>query len=120
MRQTLRVMFVVSFCVLLVSGIGCTRSRRIKTRASGDVTVNGQPLTVGKITFRPTAGGQTYTDTITRGRYAVRSRSSMPAGQYEVTIDYSSRNDTRGGFDRHHTEHVTVGPLGTHHTDFHL
>jgi hypothetical protein len=120
MRQSLRILFTVAFCVLLIGGIGCTRkTRRTQTRASGTVTANGRPVPVGKITFRPTNGvGKSHTDIIHNGYYSVRSRYTMPAGEYDVTIDSSSK-DGLGG-DRHHTERVTVGPLGTHHIDFHL
>ncbi len=113
MRQTLRILCTVAFCMLLVGSVGCTRGRKSRTRLSGEVTAAGQPVSVGRITFRPASGlGTYYSGAIQNGRYAVRGRRTMPAGVYDVTIDHSSSGSSRGGYDRHHTERVTLAPFG--------
>ncbi len=116
MRHPLRILCTAAFCLLLVGSVGCTRSRKTRTRVSGEVTAAGQPVSVGRVTFRPVAGGKTFTDVMRNGRYAVRSRTVMPAGEYDVTIDYSG--GSRGGYDRQHTERVSVSSFGLRRIDF--
>jgi hypothetical protein len=118
MRKTLRVLFVITFCLLLVGGgVGCTRNRT-RTRVSGLVTVDGQPAKVGRVTFTPVGGGKTYSDTIFNGRYAVRSRYSMPPGEYTVRVETSSTGSSRGGYDRQMTDKVAIGGFGRDTYDF--
>lgn len=120
MWKTTRILFVVAFAVLLATGVGCTRNRKIRTRASGTVTVDGHPAKVGRITFTQVGGGKSYSDTITNGRYGVRSRYPMTPGEYDVRIECSSTGSSRGGYDRHWTERVSVGGFVSTHRDFHL
>jgi hypothetical protein len=118
MRQSLRILFTVAFCVLLVGGIGCSRSHTAHTKLSGRVTAAGTPVPLGRVTFQPIDGGTTYTQAIRNGSFTVSSRYPIPPGQYDVTLEYSG--NSRVGFARRHTERVTVGPLGRNTFDFHL
>lgn len=113
MRKTLRVLFVITFSLLLIGGgVGCTRNRT-RTRVGGMVLKeSGQPVKIGEIKFTQVNGGKTYTDPISSGRYSIRSRYSLPAGDYTVTIRYSSSPKGETGFDRTHTERVTLLGLG--------
>jgi hypothetical protein len=119
MGKTTRILFTVAFCLLLVSGVGCTRKRN-RVRASGEVTVGGQPAKVGRITFTPVGLGSTYSAAISNGRYAIRSRSSVMAGEYTVRIETSSTGSSRGGYDRSYTDTVTLGGFAGKSHDFHL
>lgn len=56
---------------------------------SGDVTLDGQPLTRGTVSFTPTAGGPpAYARIDGSGSYAVRTgrEVGLPAGEYSVTV----------------------------------
>lgn len=120
MRKTLRVLFVITFSLLLIGGgVGCTRNR-IRTRVSGLVLASGHPVKAGRITFSQAGGGKTYTDTIVDGRYSVRSRYSMPPGEYTVRVETSSTGNSRGGYDRQMTDKVTITGFGRDSYDFYL
>jgi hypothetical protein len=118
MSRTLRIVFTLAFCLLLVSGVGCTRNRT-RTRLSGTVLTNGQPVKAGRVTFTPLNGGRAYSDTLTGGRFSVRSRSNLPGGDYSVTIQYASTAGGRG-HDRTHTERVTLTGFGKDVFTFHV
>ena len=90
MWKTARPLTAVAFCLLPLAGVGCTRSGKVRTRVSGTVTAAGKPLKHGRITFRPVAGGKSYSAGIHAGEYRVRSRTRLPAGEYDVTVEYSS------------------------------
>jgi hypothetical protein len=57
---------------------------------SGKVTLDGQPLTSGTVTFHPVGSGPTAIGTIgTDGRYELRigDDRSVPPGDYLVTVE---------------------------------
>jgi hypothetical protein len=57
---------------------------------SGTVTLDGQPLTSGTVTFHPVGPGPTAIGTIkSDGRYelAIGGDRSIPSGDYLVTVD---------------------------------
>jgi hypothetical protein len=118
MRKTARILFGFTFCLLLVCGAGCMRNRT-RTRLSGTVLMNGgQPVKVGRITLTPAGGGKTYSDSITNGRYSVRSRYSLPGGEYTVTIQYCGSPQGNTGFDRTHTDRISLMGFGKDTIDF--
>lgn len=120
MRKTLRVLFVITFSLLLLGGVGCSRSGKSRTRVSGLVTVDGRPAKVGRVTFTPVGGGRAYSDSISGGRYAVRNRYSMPPGEYTVRVECSGDGTGRGGFDRQMTDKVAITGFGRDTYDFYL
>ncbi len=117
MSRTARTLIAVCVCLFLVAGVGC-RSGKTRTRVSGTVTAAGQPVKAGRITFRPVGGGPAFTDTISAGRYGIRRRSPLPAGRYDVTIEYSTTGTGRGGYDRQGTDRVSLGGFGRDAIDF--
>jgi hypothetical protein len=70
--------------VVLVAGCGSGG------RVSGTVTLDGQVLKAGTVTFHPTGSGPTGIGTIgPDGRYevAVGTDKSLPPGEYVVTVE---------------------------------
>jgi hypothetical protein len=72
--------------VLLLAFSGCGQSDRASV--SGRVTLDGQPLQSGSITFFPTGNtkGPTAGDVIEGGIYSVSASRGPVAGQYRVEI----------------------------------
>jgi hypothetical protein len=114
-----RILFAVTFCLLLIGSVGCTRSRKSRVRAGGEVTVAGQPVKQGRISFTPTGGGTKYSGTVRNGRYTIRGRSTMPAGQYTATVEYAGGGVGRG-YDTTRSQTVAVGGLGRKWADVRL
>ena len=57
---------------------------------SGTVTLDGQPLNLGVVTFHPVAGGPAAIGAVTKnGTYEVSigGQMSIPTGEYLVTVD---------------------------------
>ena len=80
---TCRIAPVLVASALLVTG--CEQAGMVK----GLVTLDGEPLTTGVITFNPTAGGPTAYGAIgTDGRYELRTGAAagLTAGEYVVTV----------------------------------
>jgi hypothetical protein len=76
---------VICLAVLLVGLAGCGGPARV----SGNVTLDGKPLTKGAITFAPTGDGPVATGSInSSGRYTLQvgTQSAIPPGTYTVTI----------------------------------
>ena len=62
------------------------------SRLSGQVTLDGKPLAVGRVTLVPLGKGGTASGAITDGYYEVQSKASFRPGKYLVRI--SSRQPT--------------------------
>ena len=80
---TCRIAPVLVASALLVTG--CEQAGMVK----GLVTLDGEPLTTGVITFNPKAGGPSAYGAIgTDGRYElhVGSEAGLAAGEYVVTV----------------------------------
>lgn len=78
-------------CALAVAGSGCSKGGlNVPTgTVAGKVTVNGQPLTEGTITFFGENNGDTGAAHLTSdGTYALKYGAgfSVPAGDYRVSI----------------------------------
>lgn len=70
-----------------VTAAGCGRG--LPGRISGRVTLDGQPLTTGLVTFHPTeSGAVAYGPIDADGRYEVRTGSTigLAPGTYAVTV----------------------------------
>lgn len=79
-----RIMLSLLACGLLLVA-GCEQPGIV----TGLVTLDGQPLTTGVITFNPKAGGPTAYGAIgTDGRYELRTGAAagLAAGEYTVTV----------------------------------
>jgi len=78
-----RIMLLLACGVLVVAG--CEQPSIV----TGLVTLDGEPLTTGVITFNPKAGGPTAYGAIgTDGRYELRTGAAagLTAGEYVVTV----------------------------------
>ena len=83
-----------SFLVVFALGCGGQSDR---AGVSGSVTVDGQPVEEGSITFVPDAqtGGPTAGDTIEQGNYAVSAESGLAPGKYRVQIKATRKTGRR-------------------------
>ncbi len=73
-------------CLLLFAFVGCGGTQG---RVSGHVTLDGQPLTKGDISFAPAGEGVAATGQInSRGNYSlmVGTSADIPPGSYRVTV----------------------------------
>jgi hypothetical protein len=77
---------IAAAAVVVVVAGGCGRSSRIPVK--GTVSINGQPLEAGDISFSPIAanGGPTAGAPIARGAYHVPAEQGLVAGEYKVQI----------------------------------
>ena len=66
---------------------GCGESDRCPI--SGTVTLNGRPVAVGSISFRPAKGttGNTAGAAIVEGRYTVAAERGLSPGEYTVQVE---------------------------------
>jgi len=73
----------------LAIGAGCGASDPLGRRAvSGTVTLDGQPLANGVVSFQPTGEGATSSGAvITAGKYAIARDRGLPQGKYRVVIN---------------------------------
>lgn len=72
-------------CLLVFSGCGGSD----RSPVSGTVTLDGQPVAVGSISFRPAKGtkGNTAGTTIVDGRYTVAAERGLSPGDYTVQVE---------------------------------
>lgn len=73
--------------VLTVVVVGCGESDPLGRRpVSGEVTLEGQPLAQGTISFEPSEKGTSAGATIADGRYSISTEVGLPPGKYVVRI----------------------------------
>jgi hypothetical protein len=75
-------------CLLTSIIVGCHSPSRLGEALSGQVTVEGQPLDEGLITFIPLndTPGTKVSVTITNGQYEVLPQEGLKAGEFRVEI----------------------------------
>ena len=86
----LRWLLCVILCLSAASQVGgCGPSDPLGRRAvSGAVTLDGQPLAEGTISFQPTDHGKTSSGAIvSQGQYAIPPHKGLPQGKYRVVIN---------------------------------
>lgn len=74
-----------TLALILVAAIGCGRPAEV----TGRVTLDGEPVPAGVVTFTPVGGGPSGYGAITPdGRYSVQtgSKNGVPPGDYRVTV----------------------------------
>src|SRR5688572_4854006 len=85
------------FCCLGLCAVlaGCSGSKYNGDKRyplAGEVTVEGQPVDLGSISFIPEGGkGRATGGTITDGKYAVPEEKGATAGTYRVQINWLKR-----------------------------
>ena len=84
-RPPLSSLLSLLFSLLLLSGCGSPYDATV----SGNVTLDGQPLTKGSVSFHPVADGPVANGTIAGdGSYTVTTGTDtgLPPGDYKVTV----------------------------------
>ena len=78
---------MVLVCCLLLLGAGCGTSKR--GAVTGKVTLNGEPLQVGQLSFVPVdpSLGPSAGATIINGEYKIDAAKGPLAGEYRVQIN---------------------------------
>ncbi len=71
---------------LLLSGCGGSTDTLARLPISGKVTLEGQPLDQGIISFDPIGKGTSAGASISKGEYSIPTASGLPAGNYIVRI----------------------------------
>jgi hypothetical protein len=82
----LRIAFGIVFAAIIAAMSGCGTSSRAAIK--GTVSVNGQPLESGDISFSPVSshGGPTAGAAIARGGYNIPAEQGLLPGDYKVQI----------------------------------
>ena len=78
------------FLALLLAVAGCGSGGPPRLRVVGVVTLDGQPLADGAISFMPTGKGVAAGATIAGGRYVVEGARGPTPGEYRVEIRASA------------------------------
>ena len=76
---------MLAICLL----IGCGGDDIPRVEVRGEVTLDGEPLKTGAITFIPTGKGPSAGTTIQDGAYVVDAAKGPSPGEYKVEIDSS-------------------------------
>jgi hypothetical protein len=80
-------LFIITLLICLV---GCTNSNpQGRVALEGDVTLNGQPLTQGNISFEPSGTQSERTQSgglIKNGKYRIAAADGLVEGEYTVSI----------------------------------
>ena len=111
--------------VSLVSAIGCSRSSSdTLVPVAGTVTVNGNPLTTGSVTFHPDSDSGNMTQHIPTGtidsqgnyRLSTATKAGAPPGSYQVTVTAQGPIDPKNPYappthliDRKYADPATSG-----------
>jgi len=95
-----------SACLLVAVMAGCGPSGDSRQAVRGTVTLDGQPLAEGIISFRPAPGtsGNTAGGAIRQGRFELPAERGLPPGEYVVQIQSYERTGR--------TVDTTDDPLG--------
>ena len=81
---------------LLAVVLGCQRDPLGRQTISGNVTLDGVPLTYGSITFEPQQSKSTSSGAmIQEGSYAIAQAKGLPPGKYLVRISKVKPADTK-------------------------
>src|SRR5262245_47986221 len=91
--------YLVVMCVLASGALvgGCGRKYKGEKRyaVSGKVTVDGQPMEHGLISFLPQAEGIVSGGPISSGAYAIPEEKGPNAGKYQVKINWNKPTGRR-------------------------
>lgn len=88
LKRALCTLGLVGFCLLLA---GCSKGYSGDGRfpLSGKVTVDGQPVDFGSISFLPLEGQRVSGGLITDGTYTVPDEQGANAGKYRIEIRWN-------------------------------
>ena len=83
----------IAALLLLTAAMGCTDDAGGRIGFEGRVTVDGNPLEKGSISFRPMKGtsGPTAGGSIIDGKFAIEPKDSLFPGSYRVEIRASRK-----------------------------
>ena len=93
-----RLLFLRSVLLLcaFVPACGCNSDGDDRIAVSGKVTVDGQPVKEGQITFyNPAEGGSLASAQITNGEYLFPSKFGLKAGKQVVRIEAYRKSNKR-------------------------
>ncbi len=112
MSTAVRHLLAACAVLLLVTGCGRGITRKPTIRATGQVTVGGQDVKTGKITFALVGSKTAFTGTVRNGRFSLSGTVPMAGGEYDVTVEYMSSGLGSDGFDQKRTQRLTVSDWG--------
>jgi len=84
----------VGFCLVVLTGCGSPSGRQA---LGGTVLIDGQPLSVGSVRFRPLAGtkGPTAGGQIRAGKFSVAPDQGVLAGKFRVEITATRKTGSK-------------------------
>ncbi|WP_145172450.1 hypothetical protein [Gimesia aquarii] len=81
---------ILIFCCSVVCFVGCTKEKTFeRTQVEGMVTLNGNPVEKGVITFIPAGKGASAGAKIESGKFMIPKQQGPSPGDYRVEIDSS-------------------------------
>jgi hypothetical protein len=101
MNHRIRLFLIIGLVLLLITG--CRTSRKARTVATGEVTVGGQLVKSGRITFGRVGSNSSISANVRDGRFALFTRHAFSSGEYDVKLLVAGN-----GSNRSLTERVTV------------
>lgn len=82
--------FILILCCSVLSFVGCTKEKNVeRTQVEGMVTLNGNPVEQGVITFIPAGKGASAGANIESGKFVIPKQKGPSPGDYRVEIDSS-------------------------------
>jgi hypothetical protein len=78
--------------LVLVLGFGCGTSTRTGAKISGNVKINGKPVTAGSVTIYPSEGGAYSTPIQKDGSYEY---GGLPVGEVAFSVETETVNPNR-------------------------
>src|SRR5689334_16254156 len=93
-----RVAWLLLFAVVLPAG-GCGDDAGGRRAVFGTVTLKGQPVDMGIITFIRAEGGTVFQSggVVANGRYEMPKDKGLIPGRYKVSISYPDKHNKLGG-----------------------
>ncbi|QDV52990.1 hypothetical protein [Gimesia fumaroli] len=83
-------LILLSLCTAVLFLTGCGKNDAFeRTKVAGMVTLNGDPVKQGVITFIPTGKGATAGASIESGKFVIPEETGPSPGEYRVEIDSS-------------------------------
>lgn len=88
MRNNNLIMLLLCSAVLCLTGCGKSDTFE-RTQVEGMVTLNGEPVNQGVITFIPTGKGASAGANLESGKFVIPAETGPSPGEYRVEIDSS-------------------------------
>jgi hypothetical protein len=90
---------LAGYVVLALSAGGCLNLSAARIQVSGEVTLDGEPVKAGTITFHSLAGSVETMGTITDGQFQIPPEQGPLAGENRIEIHWPRTSAAESGTD---------------------